>query len=218
MSWTSFLLGRPGSEYTFNVPPEAMTIEEQGVVVLQRNLAGDLKKSTLKTSAPVIKIRSSYLLLPQRNQFASLVGIDDTFLSFQCRNDWQQIDALVTVLSTTTFRIPNTSATRLSAALVTGGYSSIITINSVATFPAAGFGEGGFGFGPFDSLDFDPGTMTYDDLTRIVTMENPLPSTDVRLLATYTYTGWLVNLDTINNAWQGGWLDRSSYDFQLTGA
>ena len=82
MSWTTFILGRPGYEYEFQVPPGAMTIDESGIISLQRDLAGNLHKSTLKNNVPTIKINSNYLMPQQRNQFNSLIAVSDTFLSF----------------------------------------------------------------------------------------------------------------------------------------
>jgi len=223
MSWLSpFLLGRPGGEYSFEISPEGMDIEEAGVVVLQRNLAGDLKKSTLKTSAPIIKVNSSFLSLTQRNQFASLVGIADTFLSFKTRNDWQVVDELVTILSSTTLQLANTSATRLSAVLVGMDFPSVITIVTPFKFgigPGSTFGSGGFGEGEFGGggETFDPGVITYNDVTRVITMTNALSDITAPLFLSYTYTGWLVNLERLTHRAQGGWLDRFQYDFQLTG-
>ncbi len=221
MAWlSSFLLGRPGQEVSFDVNPEAMEIEETGISVLQRNLAGDLKKSTLKVSAPTIKINSSYLTLAQRNQFASLVGVSDTFLSFQTRDDWQSTYELVTVLSTNTFKLQNSSAFRLSQALVRLGYPSIITINGIFLSAASGeaYGEGPYGAGPYGGSAFATGAITYDDLTGIITIANPIPDITAAAYVTYTYTGWLVNLERLGHKAQGGWLDRFTYDFQLTGA
>jgi hypothetical protein len=222
MAWTDFLLGRPGYEFTFEVPPEAMTIEEQPISVLHRNLAGDLKKSVLKTSAPIIKINSSYLSLAQRNQFASLAGIADTFLSFKCRDDWQVIAERNLSTDATHVTIQNNSATRLSAALVAAGFSSIITINSVSQVPnvVAGntFGGGGFGDAGFSGPDFYAGG-SYDDATRIVTLGSSLGSTAQQYVyVTYTYKGWLVSIEKVGHQVQGGWGDRFQYDFQLTGA
>jgi hypothetical protein len=222
MAWLSqFLLGRPGYEFSFDINPEGMSIDEMALTVMQRNLAGDLKKSVLKTSIPTIKISSSYLALTQRNQFASLVGIQDTFLSFQTRDDWQVIAERNLPQSTTTVVIQNNSATRLSAALVAAGFPGIITINSVSVVPnvLAGplFGAGGFGAGGFSGPDYFAGG-SYADATRTITLGTSLPTATQYVYVTYTYTGWLVNLDTLSHQIQGGWLDRFSYDFQLTGA
>ncbi len=221
MAWLSqFLLGRPCNEYSFEVNPEAMSIEETGVFVVQRNLAGDLKKSVLKASAPLIKVNSSYLSLAQRNQFASLVGIGDTFLSFRTRDDWQVTDESVTILSTTSIQLNNTSMSRLSAALVSAGCASIITILTPWTLSTGYYyGAGGFGYGGYGGpVTFDPGTVTYDDATRIATFTNALADDISTVLVSYTYTGWLVNMEQLGHKAQGGWMDRFTYDFQLTGA
>lgn len=222
MAWlTSFLLGRPGYEYSFDINPEAMSIDESALTVMHRNLAGDLKKSVFKSSIPTIKINSSYLAVAQRNQFASLVGIQDTFLSFQTRDDWQVLSERNLPTDTTHVKIQNNSATRLSAALVAAGFSSIITINSVSTVPnvVAGptFGGGGFGGSGYSGPDYFAGG-SYADASRIITLGTSLPSATQYVYVTYTYTGWLVNLDMLSHQIQGGWLDRFTYNFQLTGA
>lgn len=216
-----FLLGRPCSEYLFEINPEALSIEESGIVVVQRNLAGDLKKSTLKVSAPTIKVNSSFLSLLQRNQFNSLVGVADTFLSFQTRDDWEQLFDLASTIDSTHFKLQNSSALRLSKALVQAGCSSIITITDIEQVAggSAGYGGGGFGGGPYGGGGgFDPGVITYDDLTYIVTITNPIPDISMPVYISYVYKGWLVSLDKLGHKAQGGWLDRFTYDFQLTGA
>lgn len=224
MAWLSqFLLGRPGLEYSFEVNPEAMTLSIENVEALQYNLAGDLKQSVLKVRVPTIRVNSSYLTLTQRNQFDSLVGVSDTFLSFRCRDDFQVIDESVTIVDTTHLKLANSSATRLSAALVAGGFASVITVQTPfkrgtgtgEPFGSGGFGDGGFGSG---GEAFDPGTISYDDATRIITMSNALPETDTPVLVSYLYAGWLVKLRAFNHSAQGGWVDRFKYDFELIGA
>lgn len=226
MPWISqFLLGRPGLEKVFDVNPEALQIQESGVIVRQRNLAGDLSKAVLKTSAPIIRLNSSYLTLAQRNQFSSLVGISDQLLSFKTRDDWEVVDELVTLLTPTTLKISNSSATRLSKVLTSLGYDSVITIEtpfklgisagSLWGEPPMDLGEGGFGSG---GEPFDPGAVTYDDATRIVTFTNPITDPSQQVLVSYLYKGWLVDVDAFNHNAQGGWLDRFTYDFQLVGA
>jgi hypothetical protein len=205
MAWLSqFLLGRPGLEFSFDFNPEAMTIDEGPLAVYHRNLAGDMKKSVIKNIIPVIKINSSFLTLAQRNQFASLAAISDTFLSFQTRDDWQVIAERNLPSDTTHVTIQNNSITRLSAALVAAGASGIITINSVTTAPYTGtnYFTGG----------------SYADATRIVTLGSALSSSTNPVYVTYTYKGWLVNMEKLSHAINGGWVDRFTYDFVLTGA
>jgi len=219
MGWQTFKLGRPGYEFDFDVNPAAMAIDDGPIAVLQRNLAGDLKKSVLKTSVPIIKINSNYLMMAQRNQFASLAGIADTFLSFITRDDWQVIAEKNMPTSLTQVKLQNNSATKLSAALVAAGFPGIITVTSVAQVPnvTAGptFGGGGFGEGGFSGPDFFTGG-SYDDLTRTVTLGTTLNSLEA-VYITYTYQGWLVNMEKMSHSIQGGWVDKFLYDFVLTG-
>lgn len=223
--WITFLLGRPGNEFSFEVNPEAMDIDPQNVEVLQRNLAGDLKQSVMKVNAPQIKIKSSFLSKTQRDQFASLAGVADTFLSFQTRDDWTVINELVSVIDVQHVKLANSSATRLSAALVQLGLPSVITVQTpfYSSNPGTPFGLGPFGGGPFGGAGgspgpFDPGAVTYDDATRIITMTNPLASTDISLYVSYKYTGWLVKMKGFPHKAQGGWIDRFTYDVLLEGA
>lgn len=222
MAWVSFLFGRPGSEYTFEVPPEGMSIAPAPVKSLQRNIAGDYKKSVLKTDCPNIKINSSFLSLNQRNQFASLMGVSDTFLSFICRNDWQQVNDLASIIDLNHLQLNNSSALKLSQAYVLNGLASLITINTpfnVAQNPAYGLGP--FGAGPFGigsgGTTFDPGAITYNDLTEVITTTNPLPSLNVSVFVTYTYPGWLVEPESMDVKYKGGWIDRGTYDISLVG-
>lgn len=223
--WIPFLFGRPGSEYTFEVPPEGMSISPSPIKSLQRNIAGDFKKSVLKTDCPKIKINSSFLSLAQRNQFASLMGISDTFLSFICRTDWQQINDLVSIIDLNHVQLNNNSALKLSAAYVMNGLASIITFNPPFVIQGAGgpygttypYGGGPYGIGT-GATSFDPGTITYNDLTQILTFQNPLPSANVSLYVTYTFPGWLVEPEQMDIKYKGGWVDRGTYDITLTGA
>ncbi len=222
MAWLSpFLLGRPGFEFSFDANPNLINIEDAPIAALRRNIAGDLKKSVLKTSVPVIRLNSNYLTLAQRNQFASLAGIQDTFLSFQCRDDLQVISERNLPTDTTHVTIQNNSATKLSAALVAAGFSSVITIVGVGVVPNVTpgplFGGGGFGDGGFSGPDYFLGG-SYNDATRVVTLGTSLPNATQFVYVTYTYKGWLVNMERLNHSAQAGWLDRFQYDFQLTGA
>lgn len=219
--WTSFLLGRPGQEYTFEVPPSAMSIDPNAITSVQRNLGGGLRKATISPMAPLIKVNSNFLSLTQRNQFASLLGVADTFLSFQCRDDWQQVNELVSVIDSTHFLLTQNSALRLSQALVQLGFASIITINGIQVTGAngGGWGQGAYGSFPWGfNPGFDPGAITYNDLTFTVTITNPIPDVTAAIYFTYTYTGWLVDMQKLNTKYQGGWLDRATYDFELIGA
>jgi len=221
MAWLSeFLLGRPGFEYSFEINPEGMTIDEQPIAVLQRNLSGDLKKSIIRSSAPTVRINSSKLSKTQRDQFASLPCIADTFLSFQTRDDWRTYTEWMRPSTTSQIIVPSNSATRLSAILVGAGNDSIINIEAVSTVPSitAGglFGDDGFGDGGYSGPDYFEGG-SYDDESRTILLGTALPSLNP-VYVTYTYKGWLVNMERFAHAARGGWLDRFIYDFQLTGA
>lgn len=219
--WLTFQLGRPTTEILFEVPPNAMSIDHDNVEVNLRNLAGDLKTSILKVNAPSIKINSNFLSQTQRIQFMSLMGISDTFLSFLTRDDWQTQNELVTIIDSTHVQIANSSATRLSAALVAAGGGSIINI--ITPFNAVlgeGYGSGGYGLGGYGgaALTFDPGPVTYNDATRVITLTNALGSLTAPMYVSYTYTGWLVKMQKLTVKNQGGWIDRGTYDIALLGA
>lgn len=223
--WIPFQFGRPGSEYTFEVPPEGMSIAPTPIKSLQRNIAGDYQKSVIKNDCPIIKINSSFLSLTQRNQFASLMGISDSFLSFICRNDWQMVNDLVSIIDLTHIQLNNNSALKLSAAYVLNSLASLITITTPFIVQQAGapfgttypFGGGPFGIGT-GAINFDPGAITYNDLTNVITLTNPLPSANASVYVTYTYPGWLVEPDAMDVKYKGGWIDRGTYDISLSGA
>ncbi len=205
MAWTNFKLGRPGFEYTFEVPPQSMSIDDGGIAVRQRNLAGGMLKAMVSPHVPTIKINSTSLSLLQRNQFSSLASIEDSFLSFQCRNDFKVISQRLKPTATTfQIQLPPSSITRLSTALVAGGFSSSITITGIFLAKdetGANLYTGG----------------SYADATRIITPGTPLAA-DTDVFVSYTYLGWLVDMQTFSHNAQGGWLDRFTYDTQLVGA
>ncbi len=198
---SSFILGRPGYEVSFEVQPEAMNVTEQSLVSLNRNLAGDLKKSVFRQGIPTVTINASYLTINQRNQFMSLIGLSDTFLSFQIRDDLVNNEQ-DTSTDTTHVTLQNNSIIRLDKLLNTGGFSTIITVTGVYTSAVMG----------------GSGTNYYTRSTGIITLGSALAGANTVVYIYYTYTGWLVNLDTLNWQAQGGWSDRLSYSFQLTAA
>lgn len=211
MAWTSFLLGRPGYEYVFEVSPETMQIDYDNLEVINQNLVGNLRQSIIKVEMPTIQIASSYLSFIQRNQLASLQHLTDGFLSFQCRDDWRVYYERVTVIDTTHVQLANTSATLLSEKLVAAGFASVISVQKpfTKTLPTPAGGS---------AVTFDPGTISYDDATQIITLTNALSNTTDPLYVDYIYKGWLVKISKLTPSNQGGWIDRSRYDFQLVGA
>lgn len=217
--WLSqFMLGRPGSEYLFDANPDTIDITEQAVAARGKNLAGDLKKSVIKASAPSIRINSREMTPEQRDLFSSLARVSDTFLSFQSRDDWKVFDELVTIIDATHVKLANTSSTRLSKALVELGLASIITIVTPFAYSASGaYGSGAFGAGAFGGGAFDPGAVTYDDLTRIIEMTNPV-DVDAALFVSYTYTGWLVDMRQCASRANGPYAGIFTFDTELLGA
>ena len=206
MPWLNqFLLGRPGFEYAFDINPEALDIVEQPIDVITRNVAGHLKRSIIKTSAVSIKLSSSFLLKTQRDQFASLAGISDTFLSFKTRDDWKMLFERNLPVDANTVLVQQTSATKLSQALVAAGAAASITIDGVFLNPA-GTGTNYFTGGSYNSANFT------------ITLGTTLPTSTAPVFVNYTYTGWLVMMKSLNHKIQGGWVDRFQYDFELTGA
>lgn len=207
--WLSqFKLGRPGHEYQFTANPESIDITEAPVAAEHRNLAGDLKRSILKASAPVIKIASSYLPKADRDRLASLCGVADTLLSFQTRDDWQVTLEQDYPTTTTSVIIQNTSATRLAAQLVANGFASSVTIAGVFDNPD-GTGTNYYTAGVGGS---------YAAATRTITLGSALAGTTNPVYVTYTYTGWLVVMRQLQHRGMGGWMDRFQYDFELVGA
>ena len=223
MAWFDFfLLGRPGYEIPFEVNPMAISFDEGSINVQQRNLAGDLKKSVFKSFVPMVKISSDYMTLNQRNQFSFLSGISDTFLSFQTRSDWQIVDEVNLPTSTLSVPLQNNSITKLSTLLDSLGFPGIITVNAVYTSPSPwlnfGYGQFGYGqdgYGGIQLINYFTGGI-YTDSTKTITLGSALPTTN-QVYVTYTYKGWLVNIDKISYSIQAGWIDRFKYDYSLIG-
>lgn len=215
-----FLLGRPGYEYEFTVNPEAISIEDMGINIKQRMLDGTMKKSILNPSMPGIKISSKYLTVAQRNQLSSLTMIDDTFLSFQTRDDWQVIALRVMPASISQVILPKMSCLRLSKVLVDSGFSSVITINEVNEIPnpQAGntYGSGGYGDAGYAGTEHYAGG-SYSDSTYTINLGTPLSSI-FPVYVNFTYKGWLVDAEKLSYGSNGNSIDWFSYDFMLTSA
>lgn len=207
MAWTNFKLGRPGSEYEFSVidNPQAMSIKESNVRVLQANIEGDLKKSTIKLYVPTIQMNSNYLPFDERNKLASLLNITDSFLSFLSRDDYSVINEKALPVDVNTVDIANSSILRLEKALLAAAASGHITITGVFD-NLAGTGANYYTSGSFDGT------------TGRITLGTPLSTADDPVYITYTYKGWLVEIDDFNNDISGGRVDLFSYDIILRGA
>ena len=205
MAWLTFKLGRPGAEVEFTVNPAGMDVDESPIAGRRRNIAGDLKKSVVKSSAPTVRINSNYLSLTQRNQFASMAGYNDTLLSFMVRDDLQIVLEKNLPTDVNTVVVQNNSATRLAAALVAAGAAGSITVTGVFT-TTDGSGTNYFTGG------------SYAEATRTITLGTPLADAAVPVYVTYTYKGWLVDMERITTRSEGGWVDRFTYDFSLVGA
>lgn len=215
-----FLLGRPGYEYEFTTNPEAISIDDMSINVRQRMLDGTMRKSILNPSMPNIKISSKYLTIEQRNQLASLTLIDDTFLSFQTRDDWEVIALRVIPASLSQIILPKMSCLRLSKLLVDGGFSSIITIESVNEVPnpaiANNYDEGGYGEGGYAGSEHYSGG-SYDDSNFTINLGSPLTSLSP-VYVNFLYKGWLVDAEKLSTGATGMSVTWFSFDYQLTAA
>jgi hypothetical protein len=208
MAWLSqFKLGRAGREITFDYNPASMTVSEQFIGPSYRDINGDLKKSIIKTYAPLVTINSSYLTIAQRNQLVSLMQIKDTFLSFIVRDTSDPFKMILeqnVSLSKTTVQIQNTSITHLCLELYNNGFVGIVTIEGVwdnYSMTGTNYYTGG----------------SFDDSNRTITLGTPFASNKTICYITYAYTGWLVQIKSIPWTIKGGWIDRLQYDFELEG-
>jgi len=217
---TNFLLGRPGYEYQFTVNPESISVEDTSINVKQRMLDGTMRKSILNPSMPIIKISSKYLTIDQRNQLSSLTFIDDTFLSFQTRDDWGVQSLKVTPASLSTIILPKLCCLRLSKILVDAGFSSVITITAVnevqnpstpIVYDDPTYGAGGYA----GSEHYAGGS--YSDSTYTVNLGTPLISLNP-VYVVFTYKGWLVEAEKLSTGSGGDNINWFSFDLQLTGA
>jgi hypothetical protein len=207
MGWITFKLGRPGSEYEFTAPgnPAAISIDEQNVRVLHTNIEGDLRKSTLKLYVPTIRINSSYLPFSDRNIIASMLNMTDTFLSFRARDDYKIVNERAIPTSTTSVLIANSSILLLDQALVAAGASGHIVPISVYNNVA------GTGTNYYTGGSYAPATGT-------ITLGTPVADASLPVYVTYTYEGWLVEMDSMSDSGRGGRVDLHDYDIVLRGA
>ncbi len=207
MAWTTFKLGRPGSEYEFTVPgnPQALSIGNRNIRVLQTNIEGDLKKSTIKLYVPSIRMNSNYLPFDERNKLASLLNITDTFLSFMLRDNFLITAEKALPVNVNTVNIANSSILRLEKALLAAGASGHITITGVFGNPA-GTGTNYYTSGSFDGT------------TGAITLGTPVADASLPVYISYTYKGWLVEIEEITDSISGGRVDLFAYDMALRGA
>jgi hypothetical protein len=207
MAWTTFKLGRPGSEYEFTVPgnPQALSIDNRNIRVLQSNIEGDLKKSTVKLYVPSIRMNSNYLPFDERNKLASLMNITDAFLSFMLRDDFLISAEKALPVDVNTVNIANSSILRLEQALLAASASGHITITGVF-LNAAGTGTNYYTSGSFDGT------------TGAITLGTPVADATVPVYVFYTYKGWLVEIEEISDSIAGGRSNLFSYDMALRGA
>lgn len=205
MAWNSFKLGRPGYENTFALNPKAVSVDEAQIASSNRVLSGKLKKWVFRTSFPTIQLSQSFFTVTERNVMASLLSVTDTFLSFIVNDALQTIGEQVPVSNVgTQVTLQENSATLLSAARVAAGAAGTITVNGVYDNPGltgTNYYSGG----------------SYDDATRVVTLGTALAAQQY-VYATYTYTGWLVEMRAIPYTAIGGQVDVMGYGgWTLTG-
>jgi hypothetical protein len=202
MAWlSSFLLGRPGYENSFDVNPNKVMIDESQIVATNRVLSGHARKWVFRTNFPTISLDSSFFTEAQKDIMASLLTVTDTFLSFQVRDDLKIWGEANIPTSTSTVLLQENSATLLSTALVAAGFSSIITVTGVYTTPPVNGVNSGSNY-------YSGGS--YSDATRTVTLGSVLPGTS-QVYCNYTYKGWLVNMEKINHTATGGNVDTLSF-------
>ena len=199
---TQFKLGVPGSEYTFDVNPQALNMEEGPVSVINENLAGDLRKDNFKNYRPRFRLNSNYLTLAQKQQFVSMAGLP-VFLSFQARdNDWTFFEQ-DTPDDVNTVTLRSNSITLLDKALndISGSANlTIVGVYRTMALTGTNYYSGG----------------SYARSTRVITLGTPLPDTN-DCFVLYSFLGCLVNLRSINTTARGGLVDIHGYDFELEG-
>jgi len=204
MAWlSSFKLGRPGYELTFDANPMQMPIGEAQICAINRVLSGRLKKRVFRTTFPTIKISSNWFPLADRNKFLSLLSVTDTFLSFQVRDDLEMQGEVNYPTDSTHIPLRGNSATLLSKALVAAGFASQITVSGVYDNPS------------YTGTNYYTGG-SYDDASLVVTLGSAV-SASVAHYCTYIYKGWLVDIRRIDYTAYGGRVDLFSYDLELVG-
>lgn len=195
----NFLLGRPGSELAFDLNPNQVRVDNSQIVAKNRVLSGKLRKWVFRTEFPTISIDGRFMTMDQKDLFDSLLAITDTMLSFRVRTGGFTRTGEKNSSSNggTTVVIQENSATLLSAALIFVGSASSVVITGVfdnKNLTGTNYYTGG----------------SYADASRTITLGTPLPTSDP-CYVTYTYTGWLVNMERLS--WQaiGGHVDVTDY-------
>ena len=210
---TSFLLGRPGAEYSFDYAPGVMPITRNQISADNRVLSGKLKSWIFRTEFTEITLNGTFFTMAQADLMSSLLTVTDTLLSFKVRDSFTLSGELDYVSGAgTTVPIQENSATLLSTALVAASSASSITITGVFSTAAL------TGTNYWYANGVDGAHGTYADATRIITLGLAM-TPYAAAYVTYQYTGWLVKMNSINFTPQGGNVDITKYsDWQLIGA
>lgn len=190
-----------------DLPPEAVSIDDGPIADRKRNLAGALIKTTVSPNVPTIQMNSSMLSVDQGNILATLANIDDTFLSLKVRDNDLAVRLYRLIPTPTEFRLylPPSSITRLDKALDDASQPTLIEISGIFATPD----EGGTNL-------FDGGS-TYDPQTREIVLNTPLGSDD-DVFVSFTYSGWLVDMQSFPRTAKGGYVDIFDFDVQFVGA
>jgi hypothetical protein len=216
MAWVSFLLGRPGLEYTLSANPDSFDPGPARVSYDNYTLSGALRERVVRTMRPTVKMKSNWFPKADYDNLTSLLAVTDTFLSFITRNDWNVNFEPNIAPNTTTVQINESSASLLSAIYAAGGYGSTPTLGTITIN------------GVWNTLALVGGVLTgsgtnyytggsYADSTRTITLGTALPQAQ-QVYVSYTYPGWLCRLKQIAAPIEGGRIDLFTYDLQLDGA
>jgi len=203
MAWlSSFLLGIPGQEYSFDVSPATMQLSEGPNIIVNKNIMGYLRKAIINQYSATAKISGSYLTLAQRQTFLSFCSMPDVFFSFRTRDNWTRLEKAAPSNSGTTITLDTNAITLLDQTLAIESYTTQITI-----------------LGVYDNFAMS-GTNYYtggsfNASTSQITLGTTLAA-DFGYV-NYQYQGFLCNVETIDTTSEGGWMDKFQYDFQITG-
>lgn len=195
MSWLStFKLGLPGLELDVKGRVASPRFEIVGVENLQRNVAGDLKRTFLKHNVPTISLQ--LMALPM-SVVATLTGL---YHSRQVLN----------FLSNTAFSVDHqleTSSADDTVFLTKTGLTGITIVGVFLQADAANTGTNYFTGG------------SYDAASREITLGTPLPSANESVWVSYTYTGHRVFITRLSpTPYRGESQDLWQASLELTGA
>lgn len=195
MAWlTTFKLGIPGGELDLIGRVTIPSFDHKHVEQQQRNVAGDLKRTYLKTHVPIIGIQMTSLPMATIKR---LLGFYKSLepLNFISNNAFGVTDQQEISTSTTSVTLTNMCA---SGVTILGVYLRADTARAGTNYFTSG---------------------SYNATTRVITLGTPLPGANTQVWVDYNFTGYSVWMTALQpTPHEGHSQDLWRANIQLTGA